>query len=457
MNQPPVDLITDPKAIVAALDALWAGDNQLQDLIGRPARPLRDILLRTQSSTENPYWDIVSAMPSPERDIWENELCVESYGRFASGEYAHLPATRDTLVSSYAWAIPSPTDLALIDVHLDGRGVVEIGAGTGYWAWQLSQLGIDVAAYDIAPRGNRQCHNINYHPVAEGGPEKAAEHPDRALMLCWPPYAKAMAHEALTAFTGDMLIYIGEGHGGCTADDAFHEALEADWEAVAGSGADHINFFGIHSRLIIYRRVNAAPADEPEPDEQAEPGEPPRADLSFFALPKPPPAKWFRHKGLDDRGYREHVAQMIPGLNLIYLCIRPDATEFDKKAGGVAFEAFCQDQVSAWVVTGWLANMAAVKLPALDEDHMWTLTTDRVPRSFRDELGAALDRVTEAATFILDDVIRHRVHQPIKDWGIAGVLAMIAMLCDVYTYANGWTKPDAPAPLISTPRMGRNP
>lgn len=461
MNQPPTDPITDPKAIIAALDALWDGDDQLQDLMGRPAKPLRDVLLRTQSSTENPYWDIVLAMPSPQRDAWDlHELCVESYARFASGEFGHLPVTRETLASSYAWAIPSPTDLALIDVFLDNRAVVEIGAGTGYWAWQLSQLGVDVRAYDIAPHGNHHCHDVSYHPVEQGGPEKAAEHPDRVLLLCWPPYDRPMAHEALTAYTGDSLIYIGEGHGGCTADDAFHEKLAAEWEAVSGSGADHINFYGIHSRLTTYRRLSSLPPEEPgraEEQGQAEPGEPPLADLSFFALPKPPPEKWFRHKGLDDRGYREHVAQMLPGLNLIYLCIRPGATNFDKGAGAVAFEAFCQDEVSAWVVMGWLANMAAGKLPPLEEGHMWWLTTDRVPRAFRDDLGAALDAVTEAATYILDDVLRHRVHQPIKDWGPSGVLAMIAMLADAYTYANGWSKEDAPKPLISAPRMGRNP
>jgi hypothetical protein len=35
--------------------------------------------------------------------------------------------------------IPSPEALARIITVLDGRPMVEIGAGNGYWAWLLNQ------------------------------------------------------------------------------------------------------------------------------------------------------------------------------------------------------------------------------------------------------------------------------------------------------------------------------
>ena len=41
-----------------------------------------------------------------------------------------------------------------------------------------------------------------------------------------------MAARCLEHYTGQRLIYIGEGDGGCTADDQFHQMLEEHWEEV---------------------------------------------------------------------------------------------------------------------------------------------------------------------------------------------------------------------------------
>ena len=78
-------------------------------------------------------------------------------------------------------------------------------------------------------------------------------HPDRALFLCWPSYAEPWAAQALACYTGDMLIYAGEGEGGCTADDEFFRLLDAEWEEIGDSPA-HISYWGIHCYLTAYRR-----------------------------------------------------------------------------------------------------------------------------------------------------------------------------------------------------------
>lgn len=98
-----------------------------------------------------------------------------------------------------------PTDAALRAIQDTVRaaaasGLVEIGAGTGYWAWLLRERGVDIVAYDRRPpsapavNGHHavryQGEAVNAPPfveVVEGGPEMAAMHPDRALFLCWPP------------------------------------------------------------------------------------------------------------------------------------------------------------------------------------------------------------------------------------------------------------------------------
>jgi hypothetical protein len=78
-------------------------------------------------------------------------------------------------------------------------------------------------------------------------------HPDRALFLCWPSYAEPWAAQSLACYTGDLLIYCGEGEGGCTADDEFFHLLEAEWEEIGNSPA-HIAYRGIHDYLTAYRR-----------------------------------------------------------------------------------------------------------------------------------------------------------------------------------------------------------
>jgi hypothetical protein len=92
-----------------------------------------------------------------------------------------------------------------------------------------------------------------FFPVEQGSVEKLAQHRNRALLLSWPPYDKPFAYEALSAFPGDTLFYIGEGDGGCTGDDAFFRLLYEEWEEVEYC-PDHISWSGIRDYLTLYRR-----------------------------------------------------------------------------------------------------------------------------------------------------------------------------------------------------------
>lgn len=54
---------------------------------------------------------------------------------------------------------------------------------------------------------------------------------------------------------GQMLVFEGEGEGGCTGDDAFFELLSSSFaEHVAQSrrlNAGHVQFPGIHDRWSV--------------------------------------------------------------------------------------------------------------------------------------------------------------------------------------------------------------
>jgi hypothetical protein len=199
----------------------------------------------------NPYWDIIRLLPIADlsSSIWDRRHPVE-VDWFRTRAEVH----RTALVKTYSWSIPTPADVAWIVAQLDGRGVVEIGAGTGYWAWQLSQAEVDVVAYDLNAFGdNTYCDPVQYHPVHKGAPDAAAEYPDRALLLCWPPYSDPMATKALAAYGGDLLIYVGEPESGCTADDDFFTALAAGWTEI-GCSPRHATWWGIHDYVTAFRR-----------------------------------------------------------------------------------------------------------------------------------------------------------------------------------------------------------
>lgn len=219
-----------------------------------------------ETKIDNPYWDIVQ--PFARRPDWGwGRLAVQrwpdpgTYSRQGRDAYAiecaRLP-DREKLVMEYAWSIPDPQALgAFMDAQVGP--MVEIGAGAGYWAWCIEQLGGEVVCYDENPAGDTTGETNMWHsgavqwtPVLRAGIEAIDMHQDRALFLSWPPYAQPMAHEALLRYTGSTLVYIGEGEGGCTGDDGFHEELERNWERTHDISL--VQWYGLHDVLEIYDR-----------------------------------------------------------------------------------------------------------------------------------------------------------------------------------------------------------
>ncbi len=148
---------------------------------------------------------------------------------------------QDELVNKYSWAVTTPGCLRAIKHFAGVSGICEVGAGTGYWGYVLGQLGVDVVCYDLAPvdrvlsggRANRwHFSSRTWMKVKPGNIGSIRQHPNRTLMLCYPPNRKPMALEALRLFKGDKLIYIGEGKDGRTGSRGFHKALESDWRQV---------------------------------------------------------------------------------------------------------------------------------------------------------------------------------------------------------------------------------
>ena len=138
---------------------------------------------------------------------------------------------RDVLVRQFGLAVPDERVLRLIERHAP-RGVLELGAGTGYWARLLHDRGIDVVAYDIAPPPSAEnrwfAGQPTWHPVRSGDEHVVADHPERTLLLVWPTRNEDWAATAADMHLrngGQRLIYVGEPPGGRTGDLRLHAVL----------------------------------------------------------------------------------------------------------------------------------------------------------------------------------------------------------------------------------------
>jgi hypothetical protein len=204
----------------------------------------------------------ISDSINPLLDIWVG-IQDKSYGPCHGSWYVDDYEIRRECVKMYAWAIPTEDAIKRI---VECGPIVEIGAGSGYWANLITHFGGDVLAYDkYKPEKNKNySFECGWFDVQKGGPEKATEHSDRALFLCWPPYAEPFASECLAAYKGNTVIFVGEGWGGCTGDDAFFKTLgddvwdddydqsKAEWEKVCEMNIPQ--WSGIHDYLMIFKR-----------------------------------------------------------------------------------------------------------------------------------------------------------------------------------------------------------
>jgi hypothetical protein len=167
---------------------------------------------------------------------------------------ASIWAERAACVRRYAFGVPTRAALEAIARYAP---IIELGAGTGYWAYLLRRRGVDCAVYDLFPP-DRAAENPNrflpftWTRVEQGGIDRLAGEDHRSLFLCWPSLADPFAADALEAYAGQTLVYVGEGVGGHTADETFFVCLAREWQEIESIALP--NWPGTSDRLVVYRR-----------------------------------------------------------------------------------------------------------------------------------------------------------------------------------------------------------
>ena len=192
----------------------------------------------SMDNEEKSFWNLAKEnamyMPSPEvKDF------IESLKRGDLVESIDCKLLKQLFINMY-WhntktiiGFISPTlELARGFKKIVGEGkVLEIGAGTGLLAKYLEAAGIDIVATDDYSWFSRNGFQWKKYFSVEKLDFKDAirKYKTDFLLMCWPKYDDPFAAEAAELFTelnpNGKILYIGEGSGGCTGDDLFHEGI----------------------------------------------------------------------------------------------------------------------------------------------------------------------------------------------------------------------------------------
>lgn len=122
------------------------------------------------------------------------------------------------------FSLAVPTSEAL-DAIAGLSPLIEVGAGSGYWARLLHDLGADMVAIDRAPPDDV------WTEVLRADESALAHIADRTLFLCWPfrPGAGAILH----AFTGHTAALITDGPAfGDRRRDSLYRLLDQSWRLI---------------------------------------------------------------------------------------------------------------------------------------------------------------------------------------------------------------------------------
>lgn len=159
---------------------------------------------------------------------------------------------RMEVVKKFSFAIIDDATINFIKAIIQGKRILEVGAGLGYWAYELIRNEVDIIATDPA---NDLKLWFPVDPI--DGPmaiNKYWTNPNEiVLMSVWPSLdlnwlTVTLKHPDIV--TGSTLILVSEGLGGCIGDDTLFEELESNWEEIDSYSIP--NWSGIRDYLQVY-------------------------------------------------------------------------------------------------------------------------------------------------------------------------------------------------------------
>ena len=232
--------------LTEALAQHTLASHQAFDLLQHAVVPSAELALR----------QLVESSPDLARLLNEHVREPDKWYR-ETAQYAAVTAMielRTDFTSMYGFPVVTPEAIVFLCHHLANREVLEVGAGNGYLASQLTQAGLNVFPTDAHGLNDNQYGLGDQHhtPVLQCDAATAIrEFPELDLIWSWPCRDHSSG-EALALFQGETFVYIGEQYGGCTGGDRFDHELDQHFQQVDRMPLP--SFPPVHDAIGVYRR-----------------------------------------------------------------------------------------------------------------------------------------------------------------------------------------------------------
>lgn len=179
--------------------------------------------------------------------------CRNGNNPFDDHEHIMNRLRRREFIPRFGLSAISAGDIEWIRRETGNAEFFEVGAAPGMLALECNERGLKVSSSDPDPTGANGWNWRSPRKMTRCSGQQAVRiHRGKNLLWSWPDYNEPYTATVLRGFDGEFVVYIGEGPGGCTGSDEFHDLLERDFDL---TGIREIrNFPSIRDRIHVLRR-----------------------------------------------------------------------------------------------------------------------------------------------------------------------------------------------------------
>lgn len=170
--------------------------------------------------------------------------------------------SRDVIIRKQGFALLNEEWIDKLVTYFGDKKVLEVMSGCGSLAHILKTKGVDVIATDDFSWEGIASWNVekNYWTHIENldAITSIEKYNDRDIILMSWAYMDKTAYNCLLKMRevnkNAIMIFIGEGSGGCTANDNFYDEIDLCYENECRDiNSSYQNWLGIHDRVMITR------------------------------------------------------------------------------------------------------------------------------------------------------------------------------------------------------------
>jgi len=183
-----------------------------------------------------------------------NLITEEQYRKFFKNSIIY----RNDYVHEIAWFLLTEKNINTLAKLMKNKNILSIASGMGYAElWLKEKFNINIK---ITDKGNSGYFNKELPEYVEKIEALQALNKYKnwydVIFIAWPPYQSNLALNVLKEMKkNSKMIIIGEGYGGCVADDDFWEEIENKEKYQVKEIYDFDSFLGINDYITIIEKI----------------------------------------------------------------------------------------------------------------------------------------------------------------------------------------------------------